>query len=77
MLATDPERRGEGLALLLGAHTMLEMHREFGFGSFMTGVEPGNLPSEAACMRMGLAHRGHSILGCADPLTLSSGRMTK
>ncbi len=77
MLATDPARRGQRLSLVLGAHALLEMKTRFGFGDFMTGVEPGNAPSEAICARMGLS-KGHSaIIGCADPRALASGRMTK
>jgi hypothetical protein len=77
MLATDPARRGQRLSLVLGAHALLEMESRFGFGDFMTGVEPGNAPSEAICARMGLS-KGHSaIIGCTDPRALASGRMTK
>ena len=77
MLATDPVRRGQRLSVVLGAHALLEMETRFGFGDFMTGVEPGNAPSEAICARMGLS-KGHSaIIGCADPCALASGRMTK
>ncbi len=77
MLATDPARRGQRLSMVLGAHALLEMEKGFGFGDFMTGVEPGNAPSEAICARMGLA-KGHSaIIGCADPRALASGRLTK
>jgi GNAT superfamily N-acetyltransferase len=47
MLATEPARRGQRLALILGAHAMLEMAARFGYRRFMTGVEPGNAPSEA------------------------------
>ena len=53
MLATDPARRGQRLSLFLGAHALLKMEARFGFGDFMTGVEPGNAPSEAICARMG------------------------
>lgn len=77
MLATDPARRGQRLSLVLGAHALLEMETRFGFGDFMTGVEPGNAPSEAICARMGLS-KGHSaMIACADPRALASGRMTK
>lgn len=77
MLATDPARRGQRLSLVLGAHALLEMETRFGFGDFMTGVEPGNAPSEAICARMGLSKVRCAIIGCTDPLALASGRMTK
>ncbi|WP_439122417.1 N-acetyltransferase [Marivita sp.] len=77
MLATDPERRGQRLSLILGAHALLQMEALFGFGDFMTGVEPGNAPSESVCAKMGLARGDTSIIGCADPRALAGGRMTK
>lgn len=77
MLATDPSRRGEGLALVLGAHALIEMETRFGIREFMTGVVPGNAPSEAVCTRMGFAPGRFGIVGCADPKALSGGRMTK
>ncbi len=77
MLATDPARRGQRLSVVLGAHALLEMETSFGFGDFMTGVEPGNAPSEAICARMGLSRGKSAIIGCTDPRALASGRMTK
>lgn len=77
MLATDPARRGQKLSLVLGAHALLEMESRFGFGDFMTGVEPGNAASEAICTRMGLAKGQSAVIGCTDPRALASGRMTK
>lgn len=77
MLATDPARRGQRLSLVLGAHALLEMAARFGFGDFMTGVEPGNAPSEAICVRMGFSKGRAAIIGCTDPRALASGRMTK
>ena len=77
MLATDPARRGQKLSLVLGAHALLEMESCFGFCHFMTGVEPGNAPSEAICARMGLSKVQYAVIGCTDPRALASGRMTK
>lgn len=77
MLATDPARRGQRLAPILGAMTILRMHETFGFTEFFTGVEPGNVGSEAVCARMGLRRNGFVTIGCADPAILGSGRMTK
>jgi hypothetical protein len=77
MLATHPDQRGRKLAVILGAQLIVEMNRQFGLTSFMTGVEQGNAPSEAVCSKMGLQPIDAAILGCADPQTLSSGRMTK
>ena len=77
MLATHPNQRGRKLSLILGAHVIVEMERQFGIAKFMTGVEPGNAPSEAVCAKMGLVDSDAAIIGCADPNSLASGRMTK
>lgn len=77
MLAVDPKHRGQALSLFLGAQAIIEMNRRYGFSRFMTGVEPGNAPSEAICAKMGLVHDGRSILGVADPSRIPGGRMTK
>lgn len=53
------------------------MQTSFGFADFMTGVEPGNAPSEAICARMGLTRGQDAVLGCSDPRALASGRVTK
>jgi hypothetical protein len=77
MLATAPERRGQRLALILGAHVLVAMHETFGFEEFFTGVEPGNGPSEALCARMGLAPDAFITITIVDPRALPGGRMTK
>ncbi len=77
MLATNPSMRGRKLALVLGAHAILEMEAKFGFQEFMTGVEVGNTPSEAVCSKMGLAPRGMTIVTCTDPEASRDGRLTK
>jgi hypothetical protein len=77
MLATDPDRRGQKLALILGAMAMRIMHDRFGFGSFMTGVQAGNAASEAVCHAAGLAARGRVILTLVDPGALPGGKMTR
>lgn len=77
MLATRPERRGERLALVLGAMAILDMRERYGFRSFYTGVQPGNAASEAVCTRMGLHHDGFSIINVVDPAQLPGGRLTR
>ena len=77
MLATHPARRGHRLSLILGAHVLLDMETRFGFRAFMTGVEPGNAPSESICARIGLSRGDFAIIACTDPQALASGRMTK
>jgi len=42
MLATAPARRGQRLALILGAMAMQAMHEVSGLRDFMTGIETSN-----------------------------------
>jgi len=77
MLATDPSRRGERLSLILGADTVLESHRSFGFTQFFTGVASGNAASEAVCTKLGLTRRTGISLTMGDPNLVPGGRMTK
>ena len=76
-LATADHRRGERLALILGAWAIRDMHDRFGYASFMTGVQPGNAPSQAVCTKSGLSPRGHSIVTAVDASALPGGKMTK
>lgn len=77
MLATDPARRGERLALRLGAEALLDITERFGFSRVFTGITPGNGPSETVCARMGLTPEDRSVISAADPTQLTGGRMTK
>lgn len=77
MLATHPARRGQKLALILGAMTIQAMHVRYGFSRVFTGVEPGNIASEAVCGRLGLTPADTSTLSVADAELLPGGRMTK
>ena len=77
MLATAESRRGERLALILGAMAILQMRDRFGFQSFFTGVQPGNGPSEAVCRKMGLAPDGTNVVTVVDPKAMPGGKLTK
>lgn len=76
MLATDPARRGQKLALILGAMTMRRMQERFGFARFMTGVQPGNAASESVCHALGLTARGRIILTLAETASPPGGKPT-
>ncbi len=77
MLATDESRKGQRLALILGAIALTAMHERHGFSRFFTGVVPGNAPSEAVCRKTGLSHGDYSILTIVDPTALAGGKLTK
>lgn len=76
MLATSETRRGEKLALILGAMALLQMRERFGFETFFTGVQPGNGSSEAVCKKMGFAPNGTSVITVVDPKAIPGGKLT-
>jgi hypothetical protein len=49
MLATREDRRGERIALLLGAQAIVHMWKHHGARGFMTGVRADNSSSQAFC----------------------------
>ena len=77
MLATDEDWRGQGLALLMGAHSMLAMHNRFGTTSFFTGIRSDNAPSKALCTKLGLVQGNNSVVIGIDPQTFGGSRITK
>lgn len=77
MLSTDDSRRGEGIALILGAMAICAMNRDFGVAAFLTGIREGNLPSEALCAKLGLARSGELHLISIAPDLFAGGRLTK
>lgn len=77
MLATDDSRRGEGIALILGAMSLIAMHEKHGFERFLTGIREGNAPSEALCTKLGLAATDGIDLIAIDPAAFGEGRLTK
>ena len=67
MLATREDRRGQGIALLLGALCMLAMNERHGFDKFFTAVKKGNTPSERLCAKLGLKPNDTSAVFAIDP----------
>ncbi len=77
MLATDETRRGQGVAIVMGAMSLLAMNERFGTKAFFTGIRKGNEASEALCARLGLAPtEAHDVIAI-EPAVLSGGRLTK
>lgn len=77
MLTTHPDRRGQGLSVILGRVLLEQMHKDFGFTQFYTGIEPGNAASEAVCSKIGLVRTSNRIVTVVDPNQVPGGRMTK
>lgn len=76
MLATSPQRRGEGLALIMGAQSMLAMHKKFGTAQFFTGIRQGNAASQNLCSKLGFSPSGETVVIAIDPAGFSGDRIT-
>ncbi|MBF9029107.1 hypothetical protein HKCCE3408_01750 [Rhodobacterales bacterium HKCCE3408] len=77
MLATDDARRGQGIALILGAMSMLAMRDRHGMEAVSTGIREGNTSSEVLCAKLGLAPTDEIVMISVDPQVLAGGRITK
>ena len=77
MLSTDSRRRGEGIALILGAMALRDVRQKLGCNRWFTGIRAGNGASEALCSKLGL-HRTDTVdLIAIDPDAFGKNRMTK
>ena len=77
MLATREDRRGEGIAIFLGAMAMSLMNKRYGYSSFSTGVRTGNTASERLCQYLGLSAGSYCAVGALVPDRFKDGRMTR
>ncbi|MEO1704272.1 MAG: GNAT family N-acetyltransferase [Pseudomonadota bacterium] len=76
MLATAEAWRGHRLALLLGAHAIVSLSKKIPGCQIMTGVQPGNAPSEAVCSKLGLTPDGAFVATIVDPAAVPGGKLT-
>jgi len=77
MLATRPDRRGEKIALALGATTIVHMWEREGARGFMTGVREDNASSRALCTRLDVTNSDWIYAQCIDPHLLRSSTITR
>jgi hypothetical protein len=77
MLATDTSRRGEGIALLLGAMALKAINEDFGYDSCFTGIREGNAASETLCRKLALAPSDNTDLIAIYPPAFAGGQLTK
>lgn len=77
MLATDDRFRGQGLALLLGAESMVRMADGHGMTGFFTGIRTGNAPSERLCTKLGLSATDRVVIISIAPEVFAAGSVTK
>lgn len=77
MLATHPDRRGEKIAIVLGAEAMVAMNERTGIKRFTTGVRDDNLPSTALCAKFGVMRSDYLAIIGMDPSAFSDDQVTK
>ncbi|MBD1545965.1 GNAT family N-acetyltransferase [Roseibium aggregatum] len=77
MLATRPDRRGQKIALILGAQAIVHMWEREGARGFMTGVRQDNASSASLCNRLGVTDTDWTYAVCVDPQTLGRKSVTK
>jgi hypothetical protein len=77
MLATREDRRGERIALLLGAQAIIHMWERHGARGFMTGVRADNLSSQALCTKLGVTASDWIYASCIDKQVFAGSSVTK
>ena len=70
MLATREDKRGQGAALLMGAHAIVTMHDLHGLKRFFTPIKDGNTASERLCSKLGFSRQDFAGLIAIDPSIL-------
>jgi hypothetical protein len=77
MLATRSDRRGERIALLLGARAIVHMWERHGARGFMTGVRTDNAPSRVLCNKLGISATDWIYASCIDKEVFGGSSITK
>jgi len=77
MLATREDRRGEKIALLLGARAIVHMWERHGTRGFMTGVRADNSSSRALCNKLGVHATDWIYASCIDKEMFGGSSITK
>lgn len=77
MLATREDRRGERIAMLLGAQAIIHMWERHGARGFMTGVRADNSPSRALCSKLGVGATDWIYASCIDKEMFGGSSITK
>jgi Acetyltransferase (GNAT) family len=77
MLATREDRRGQRIALLLGAQTIVHMWERHGARGFMTGVRRDNVSSQALCNKLAVRSTEWIYASCMDRDLFAGSSVTK
>lgn len=76
-LSTREDRKGQGIARMMAAHSIVHAADALGTRTYSTGIRPGNTPSERLCGSLGFAPSAFSIVIVIDPNGFGGGRVTK
>lgn len=77
MLATREDRRGQRIALQLGAMAVKHMWLNEGARGFMTGVRHDNRSSQALCNKLGVYDSNWIYASCMNQVLLGSSSVTR
>ncbi len=77
MLATRPDRRGQRIAVQLGAMAIKHMWENEAARGFITGVRRDNQSSQALCNRLGVHDTNWIYATCLNELVLGSSSVTR
>lgn len=77
MLATHPDRRGERIALLLGARAIIHLWERHGARGFITGVRAENQQSAAICRKLKVEPTAWIYAHCIDVALYGEKSITK
>jgi hypothetical protein len=77
MLATRQDRRGEKIALVLGAMAIVHMWEHKGARGFMTGVRRDNASSQSLCNKLGVTDSDWIYAQCLDTDLLGNSSITR
>jgi len=76
-LSCREDRRGQKIALVLGALTIVQLWEELQVRGFVTGVTQGNEASFSVCKKLGLLPAGRIGLGVTNPAMFKGTTLTK
>lgn len=70
-------RRGQKIALILGAHSIVQLWEKLQVRGFCTGITAGNDASFSVCEKLGVLPSNWLGLGITDPLMFKGESLTK
>jgi hypothetical protein len=76
-LSCREDRRGQKIALVLGAHSIVQLWEEFEVRGFCTGIAEGNIASFSLCEKLGVFPSDQIGLGVTDPALFKGTTLTK